>query len=381
MKQYLITSTCTFGMESILKREIMKLGYEIASSSDGAVSIKGDITDIYKLNLWLRTANRVLICIGDIAANTFDELFDNVKTLNWEDYIPRDGKFDVSRINSVKSKLFSLSDSQRIIKKAVVERLKAAYKTNTLPETKANYPIFATIKNDVAHLFLNTSGESLHRRGYRLQAGEAPLKETLAAGMIRLSGYDGTQQFADIMCGSGTLVIEAALIAANIPPGYKRNFALEDWGLLKAEDKARIRSEAEANFTTPEIRLLGSDIDGRVLKLARENAVRAGVEEFVSFQKLDFREFKSKKRYGILMCNPPYGERIGENKETEKMYADMRTVYDNLLDWKFFVLCGNDYFQRFFGKKADKNRKLYNGNMLTYLYQYFPERGAREFDN
>ncbi len=371
---YNITCTCTFGMESILKREIIKLGYEIVSSADGAVTVSGGITDIHKLNLWLRTANRVLIHAGSIPAETFDELFDGVMAIAWENYIPKNGKFNVTRISSAKSKLFSLSDSQRIIKKAMVERLRAAYKTQLLPETGADYPVIVSIKNDVAHLYLNTSGESLHRRGYRIQAGEAPLKETLAAGIIRLTGFDGTQQFADFMCGSGTIVIEAALIGANIPPGLNRSFAFEAWGLLSDTDKNRALEEAKAGIKAPELRLLGSDIDGGVLKIARENAARAGVQDYVSFQRLDFKEFSTKKHYGILVTNPPYGERIGEDKATNRMYTEMGKVYDRLVNWKLFVLCGNDYFQRYFGKKADKNRKLYNGNMLTYLYQYFPEK-------
>ncbi len=380
MTEYTITATCTFGLESILKREIIKLGYEIEQSADGAVSIRGGINDVYKLNLWLRTANRVLIHIADFPANTFDELFDHVKEIPWENYLKSDSKFDVSKINCVKSKLFSKSDCQSIIKKAMIERLKKKFKVERMPESGPNFPLFVNIKNDVAHLFLNTSGESLHRRGYRLQAGEAPLKETLAAGIIRLIGYEGgMQQFADIMCGSGTFVIEAAMIAANMPPGLNRSFAFEEWGWMKAEDKERILAEAKENIRQPEVRLLGSDIDGGVLKLARENAIRAGVEEFVSFQKLDFREFKSKKHFGAMIVNPPYGERIGADKETQKIYEDLRKVYDDLVGWKLFVLSGNDDFQRYFGKKADKNRKLFNGNMQTYLYQYFPEKSPREY--
>ena len=378
MTEYTITSTCTFGLETVLKREIQKLGYDIENSADGAVTIKGDITDVYRLNLWLRTANRVLIDLVGFPAHTFDELFDRVKDFSWELYLDKQSAFNVSKITCVKSKLFSKSDCQSIIKKAIVERLRKKYNCDRLPETGAYYPIFATIKKDIAHLYFNTSGASLHRRGYRLAAGEAPLKETLAAGIIRLSGYEGTQQFADVMCGSGTFVIEAAMIAANMPPGLKRTFAFEGWGLLKEEDKKRILTEAKENIVEPEIRLLGSDINGGVLKLARENAIRAGVEEFVSFQKLDFREFKSKKHYGVMIVNPPYGERIGADKETRKIYEDLRKVYDELVGWKLFVLSGNDDFQRHFGKNADKNRKLFNGNMQTYLYQYFPPRKPRK---
>ncbi len=378
MTEYTITATCTFGLETVLKREIQKLGFEIEKSANGAVSIKGDITDVYRLNLWLRTANRVLIDLVSFPANTFDELFDRVKEFSWELYLDKQSAFNVSKITCVKSKLFSKSDCQSIIKKAIVERLRSKFNCDRLPETGAYYPIFATIKNDVAHLYFNTSGASLHRRGYRISAGEAPLKETLAAGIIRLSGYDGTQQFADFMCGSGTFIIEAAMIAANIPPGLSRKFAFEKWELLTQDDKNKILSEAAAMREQPELRLLGSDIDGRVLKSARDNAKRAGVEDYVSFQTLDFRDFSSKKKCGIMICNPPYGERIGERKETEKIYKDMKDVYDRLDEWTLFVLCGNEKFPKLFGQKPTKNRKLYNGNMLVYLYQYFPKKIPQE---
>ena len=371
MNKFEITASCTFGMESILKREIIKLGYEIKKSSDGAVTILGDINDVYRLNLWLRTANRVLIHIATFPANSFDELYDNVKLVEWENYFKKNDKCNVSKISCVKSKLFSKSDSQRIIKKAIVDRLCTKYKTKRLPENASVYPLFVTIKNDICTLSLNTSGESLHRRGYRLSAGEAPMKETLAAGIIRLAGYEGNCQFADFMCGSGTFIIEAALIAGNIAPGKNRSFAFEDWNIISQKDKDAILGEAIENEKKVELRLLGSDIDGGVLKSARQNAIRAGVEDMVSFQKLNFSEFKSRKKNGIICVNPPYGERIGKGSNLKGMYADMKRVYDELENWKMFILCANPEFQKDFGKKADKNRKLYNGNMLTYLYEYF----------
>ncbi|MFA0816478.1 MAG: class I SAM-dependent RNA methyltransferase [Anaerofustis sp.] len=378
MKTYTITATCTFGLESVLKREIQRLGYEIAASSDGAVSIEGTIQDVDRLNLWLRTANRVLLPVAEFSALTFDELFDGTNAVHWEEFLPKDAKFNVAKISCVKSNLFSKSDCQSIIKKAAVERLKQVHGLNRMPESGADFPLFATIKNNRVSLSINTSGESLHRRGYRLSAGEAPIKETLAAGIIYLSGYDGSQQFADIMCGSGTFVTEAAMMASHTPPGLHRKFAFEAWGWHDDVQSLLLREEAKAAIAAPELRLLGSDIDAGVLKSARDNAKRAGVEEYVAFQKLDFREFRSRKKYGILIVNPPYGERIGEKKETERIYRDLKTVYDELDSWRLFVLSGNEDFQKQFGMKATKNRKLFNGNMLTYLYQYFPERAPRE---
>ena len=369
-KDYLITATCTFGLERVLKTEILKLGYEIAESSEGAVKIYGDITDVYRLNIWLRTSNRVLIQLGEGKAESFDELFELVKSIDWASYLPSDAKCNVSKITCVKSKLFSKSDCQRIIKKALSERLSKSYGFTRLPETGAEYPLFVTIKNDHVQLNLNTSGESLHRRGYRLAKGEAPLKETLAAGIILLSYYHGQCEFADIMCGSGTIIIEAALIAANRPPGINRQFAFEKWDLLTEKDQNNVKMEIESRTFQIKHRILGSDIDGSVLKNARENAERAGVSDDVSIQKLDFREFKSKKYNGLIVTNPPYAERIGEFKKTEKLYKDMSVLVESLNNWDISVLCGYSEFQRAFGRKADKNRKLFNGDMLTYLYQY-----------
>ncbi len=366
-----LVCTCAFGLESVLKKELRALGYTPSGASDGAVEVAGTAEDVLVLNMSLRCCNRVLLHMGMAPAETFDALYDAAYNLPWEDVVAKDGKFDVAKITCVKSRLMSKSDAQRIIKKAVAERLKAAYKASALPESGALYQIYAKIKNDACAFYLNTSGESLHKRGYRAQQVEAPLKETLAAGIILLSGYDGTQPFADVMCGSGTFVIEAALIASNTPPGLKRAFAFEAWGMLSQEANRRIRSDAEAAVTQPDIRLLGSDIDKKAVVTAQENAARASVAGITAFQTLDFREFSSKKKNGILMINPPYGQRIGEGGALRDMYAALKTVYDALEGWKLFVLCGNEDFQRFYGKKADKNRKLYNGDLLTYLYQYF----------
>lgn len=365
-----IALTCTFGLESVLKKELINLGYEISAVTDGAVHTKGGLTDIAVLNICLRTCNRVLIQMGEYKAENFDELFDNTKRVEWEKILNKDSKFYVSKISCVKSNIMSKTDSQRIIKKAIVDRLKSKYKIKALDENGAEYQIYVKIKKDTVSIFLNTSGESLHKRGYRLNQNEAPLKETLAAGIILLSGYDGYRQFADIMCGSGTIITEAAMIAANIAPCLNRNFAFEQWEVFNKIKMDNIRAEIKSKQNNDEIRLLGSDIDEKALRAARSNAQNAGVEHITAFQKLDFREFRSKKKGGILILNPPYGERMAKG-ETEQLYKDLRNVYESLDSWRMFVLCGNEEFERACGKKANKNRKLYNGNLLTYLYQYF----------
>ena len=371
-REYIITATCTFGLEKVLKTEILKLGYTIESSEEGGVQIRGNIDDVYRLNIWLRTSNRVLIQIGEGKAESFDELFDLARGIAWEDFLTKDAVCNVSKITCVKSKLFSKSDCQRIIKKALSERMSEVHSVRRLPETGAEYPVFVSIKNDYARLYLNTSGSSLHRRGYRLAKGEAPLKETLAAGIILLSSYHGQREFADIMCGSGTIVIEAALIAANLPPGISRTFAFESWNILTKHGKSAVQEEIESRTFPVRNRILGSDTDAGVLKYARENAQRAGVSSMTAFQKLDFREFRSKKRGGLIITNPPYAERLGEFKKTEKLYSDLSGLYDSLEGWDLSVLCGYQEFQRAFGRKASKNRKLFNGDMLAYLYQYEP---------
>jgi putative N6-adenine-specific DNA methylase len=318
---YNFVCTCAFGLESVLKRELRALGYAPAAVSDGAVEVSGTREDMLVLNMSLRCCNRVLLHMGTCRTETFDDLYDAAFGLPWEEIIAKDGKFDVAKITCVKSRLMSKTDAQRIIKKAVVDRLKSRYKAQTLPENGPAYQIYIKIKNDMCAFYLNTSGESLHKRGYRARQVEAPLKETLAAGIILLSGYDGTQPFADIMCGSGTFVIEAALIASNTPPGLRRSFAFESWGLLEKEACLRIRCEAEAKIIRPDIRLLGSDIDKKAVVTAKQNAERASAGDITAFQTLDFKDFSSKKKNGMLVINPPYGQRIGESGALRGMYA------------------------------------------------------------
>ena len=369
---YVITCTCAFGLESELKYEIKKLGYSIYKSEDGQVSIQGELKDIAVLNVWLRCANHVLIEVASGKTESFDELFELAKNTPWEEFLPKDARFDVTKISCVRSRLFSKSDCQRIIKKAVVDRLKEHYKIQTLSEEGAYYPIYASIKHDNARMYLDTSGDSLHKRGYRTEAGGAPLKETLAAGILMLSRYHSDHEFADFMCGSGTIVIEAGMMAANIAPGLNRSFAFEAWDNSIPDIISDIKAAAIDSITEPPCRLLGSDINENVVYHARQNAKRGGVENICFFQKADMRDFRSKKKNGIIVVNPPYGERIGRDKSTVQLYTDMRKVWEDLDGWTIAVLCGNPDFQRYFGIKADRNRKLYNGNLLSYLYMYYP---------
>ena len=370
-----IFATCAFGTESVLKREVTDLGYGIVSSRDGLVEISGSPSDAFMLNLSLRSANRVLVGMGSFPAKSFDELFEAVYSLPWEEMIPPDGRFNVEKITSVSSALFSKSDCQRIIKKAVVERLKKAHRRSVLPESGANYPIYVQIRKDNADIYLNSSGEGLNRRGYRLNKGEAPLMETLAASMVLLSGRRQEEDLADIFCGSGTIAIEAAMIATGTPPGISRSFAMEEWFPDERKSFAALREELRGRIHPPGSgRILASDIDGAQIANALKNAERAGVKEHIAFQKMDFRSFSSSRNKGIIITNPPYGERIMDRKETEGIYRDMGKLMERLPGWMLEVICANPDFQRSFGRKADRNRKLYNGNMLSYLYTYRPKK-------
>ena len=374
MNNLTIVATCTFGLEKVLKREVTDLGYEIDKVEDGKVYFKGNKKDVMNANLHLRTAGRVLIFITSFDAHSFDELFDNVENYPWEDIFEKNAGFNATKISSVKSKLFSKRDIQKIVKKSIVERLKRKYKLNKLSESGSYYELIVNIKKDKVSIFINTSGKGLHKRGYRENALKAPLKETLASGIILLSGYRGDRPFSDVMCGSGTIVIEAAMKAKNIAPGLNREFAFEKWKDYSSKDFELLKEEAREEIKPAEVRLLGNDIDYRAIKLANENAKKAGVEDAVAFQKMDMKEFRSRKKNGLMIVNPPYAERIGNEAEVIQLYKDFGKMYENLEDWKLFVLCAHPMFQKYFGEKADRNRKLFNGNMLCYLYQYYPKR-------
>lgn len=368
--RYDIVATCAFGIEGILKEELLKLGIKDIFVDNGKVTFKGDEEDIVRCNIWLRTADRILIKIKEFKAETFEDLFQGTKAVNWGEILPKDAKIHVVG-KSVKSKLFSVSDCQAIVKKAIIESMKNKYKIEWFEESGPTYKIEISLLKDIATLTLDTSGIGLHKRGYREIAGEAPLKETLASALVQLSRWTPDRILADPFCGSGTILIEAAMIGKNIAPGLNREFEAEKWPNFNKRIWEEERKRAREEINDKEFLLLGSDIDGKVLKVARENAKKAGVEKFVAFQKLPMEDFRSKKKYGVIITNPPYGERLMEKREVEGLYKRMGEVFSRLDSWSFFILTAHPEFQRHFGKRADKNRKLYNGKLLCYYYQYF----------
>lgn len=379
MAQFQIIATSAFGLESVLADEIRKLGYKEIKVENGMVTFTGDEMAIARCNLWLRSADRVLIKVGEFDAVTFDELFEKTKALPWADYIPEDGNFPVAKAKSVKSKLFSLSDSQAIVKKAVVESLKTKYRTDWFRENGPLYSIQVAILKDHVTLTIDTSGPALHKRGYRKLNNEAPLKETLAAGLVLLSKWKSERQFMDPMCGSGTILIEAAMIGLNMAPGSKRNFISETWDLIPEKAWKMAREETMDMFKyDADFRVLGSDIDGEVLRSARHNIHLFGLDDCISVQRLPISDLMSSREYGYIICNPPYGERLGEKREVEKLYQEMGTVFRKMDTWSYFILTSHPDFQKLFGCQADKNRKLYNGRILCYYYQYLSPRPPRK---
>ncbi|MDD3705020.1 MAG: class I SAM-dependent RNA methyltransferase [Clostridiaceae bacterium] len=367
-----LVAPCNFAVEAILSREIKSLGYEISKVEDGRVSFVADEKGICRSNLWLRTAERILVKIGEFEALSFDELFEKTKRLEWYRWIPKDAEFPVAKASSIKSKLFSTSDIQAIVKKAVVESLKTKYKQQWFEETGERYPIHVFLNRDKAALYLDTSGLSLHKRGYRELSNAAPIKETLAAAMVLLTPWKADRALIDPFCGSGTIPIEAAMIGLNIAPGHERSFVSGNWKWIggklwneaKEEAASMVRHDAVLNVQ-------GYDIDESALKVARINAKMAGLEDKLHFQKRDVKELSSKDRYGFIVTNPPYGERISDMKSVERLYKDMGKVFSNLETWSFYIITSHEEFERFFGRRADKKRKLYNGMMKTDLYQFF----------
>ena len=367
--EYTIIATATFGIESITAMELKNLGYKELKVENGRVEFKGNERDIARCNLWLRTADRVHIKAAEYKAETFEELFQGARAVTWGKLIPENGKMHVTG-KSVKSKLFSVPDCQGIVKKAVVESMKSQYKKEWFPEDGPVYKIEVSLLKDVCTLLIDTSGAGLHKRGYRQSAGEAPLKETLAASMVLISRWRSERILADPMCGSGTIAIEAAMIGKNIAPGINRSFVSEEWPGFDKVIWEDVRLEAQRAINSKEFRILASDVDGDVLKTARENAIRAGVEDYIAFQKLSVQQFQSRKRYGCIICNPPYGERLMDSEEVERLYKQMGRVFTSLQDWSYFILTAHPEFERCFGRRADKNRKLYNGRLQCYYYQY-----------
>lgn len=370
--EFELYSPCHFGLESVLKREILDLGYEITEVVDGRVSFKGDEAAIARANIFLRTTERVMIQIGSFKAVTFEELFQGIKSLPWEKYIPKNGKFWVKKAASIKSKLFSPSDIQKIVKKAMVARLSEKYNLSWFPEDGASYPLRITILKDVVTVGIDTSGESLHKRGYRKMTAKAPLTETLAAALISLTPWKKDRILIDPFCGSGTIPIEAALMGLNIAPGLKRDFEAMTWtNIIKESFFQQAREEAlDLVDRETKLSIQGYDIDGAVLEAARHNARLAGVEEQIHFQRRDISKLASPKKYGFVITNPPYGERLEEKETIPELYRIMGESLKNLENWSYYIISGYQDAEACIGRKADKNRKIYNGMMKTYFYSY-----------
>ena len=367
-----LIAPCHFGLEAVLKREIQALGYEISSTEDGRVSFYGDLSAVCRANIFLRTAERVLLNAGEFKAETFDELFEKTREIPWENYIPENGKFWVAKAASVKSKLFSPSDIQSIMKKAIVRRLQSSYHKEWFEENGASYPLRVFLKKDMVTVGIDTSGISLHKRGYREVSGKAPITETLAAALIMLTPWKGDRILVDPFCGSGTFPIEAAMMAADIAPGMNRSFTAEDWTNLfpkkmwyEAVDEAE--SRIKANIETD---IQGYDIDGDVIRIARRNAREAGVDHLIHFQERNVRDLRHSGKYGFIITNPPYGERLEDKKDLPQLYRTFGESFAGLDTWSAYMITSYEDAQRYFGRKADKNRKIYNGMLKTYFYQF-----------
>lgn len=372
MKTYELIAPCHFGLEAVLKREIYDLGYDITKVEDGRVTFVGDEEAICRANIFLRTAERVLLKVGQFHAETFDDLFEGIRAIAWENYIPVDGKFWVAKASSIKSKLFSPSDIQSIVKKAMVERLKQKYHINWFEETGASYPLRLFLMKDEVTVAIDTSGESLHKRGYRTMTSKAPITETLAAALIMLTPWRGDRILIDPFCGSGTFPIEAAMMAAGIAPGMNRSFTAENWTNLIDRQLwyDTVEEAAEQVNTDIEVDIQGFDIDGDVVKAARENAKRAGVENLIHFQQRPVSALSHPKKYGFIITNPPYGERLEEKEALPELYTQIGEAIRRLDSWSAYMITSYADTERYIGRKADKNRKIYNGMLKTYFYQF-----------
>jgi len=376
-----LVAPCNFAVEAILSREIKSLGYEITKVEDGRVSYIADEEGICRSNLWLRTAERVLVKIDEFEALSFEELFEKTKRLQWHRWIPKDAEFPVAKASSIKSKLFSTSDIQSIVKKAVVESLKTKYKQQWFEETGERYPIHVFFNRDKASLYLDTSGLSLHKRGYRELSNAAPIKETLAAAMVLLTPWKADRAFIDPLCGSGTIPIEAAMIGLNLAPGRGRSFVSDNWRWIGRKLWNGAKEEARSLERCDDaLNIQGYDIDESALKVARINAKKAGLEDKLHFQKRDISELSSKEKYGFIVTNPPYGERLSDIKSVEGLYNEMGKVFSRLETWSFYIITSHEGFERFFGRRADKKRKLYNGMMKTDLYQFFGPKPPKQVE-
>ncbi|WP_077368937.1 THUMP domain-containing class I SAM-dependent RNA methyltransferase [Anaerosalibacter sp. Marseille-P3206] len=378
MSEIELIATTTFGLEAVVKRELQNLNYNDLVVENGKITFKGEERDIPRTNLWLRSADRVLLKMGEFKATTFEELFEKTKALPWEEWITLDGEFTVTG-KAVDSQLMSVPDCQAIVKKAVVEKLKTKYNTEWFQETGAKFTIQVSLLKDIATLTIDTSGEGLHKRGYREISVEAPIKETLAAALVNLSFWNHERILADPFCGSGTIPIEAAMIGKNIAPGIQRSFASEEWPRVKKEYWKEERINArKAIIQDRELRIYASDIDSEAIEIAKENAFNAGVDDCIEFRVGDVLKFRANEEYGVIISNPPYGERIGEVKEVEKLYVDMGKKFRQLDTWSIYIITSNESFEYLYGKKADKKRKLFNGRIKVDYYQYYGPRPPRE---
>jgi putative N6-adenine-specific DNA methylase len=374
-----IIAATAFGMEAVCKREMQKLGYTDLFVENGRIEINGTFKDVVRLNLWLRTAERIKIKVGTFKAETFTELFDETKKIQWGKIIPKGGAFPVDA-KSVKSKLFSLSDCQKIVKKAIVEKLKEERKEDWLDESGVLYRFEVSLLNDIAEITLDTSGAGLHKRGYRKLIGFAPIKETMAAAMIDLSYWNKDRILLDPMCGSGTFPIEAALIARNIAPGLNRKFTAEKWENfdLSLWQKEKTAAKKLIDYDT-ELNLYGYDYDPEVVEIAKINADDAGVLEDVHFESKDFLKLdKLPWEYGVMITNPPYGERIDKRDEAIQIYKKFGQIMEENPTWSYYLLTSNEDFEGAAGKKSDRKRKLFNGNIKVDYYQYYGPRPPKE---
>jgi putative N6-adenine-specific DNA methylase len=376
--RFKLIATAAMGLEALVAKEVRDLGYE-CEVENGKVIFEGDEKAIARANMWLRTADRIKILVGEFKAYSFDELFEKTKSLPWEDYLPEDAQFPVQG-KSVKSKLYSVPDCQAIVKKAIVNKLQTYYnRTSWLEESGATFKLEVAIHKDTAFLTIDTSGQGLHKRGYRIGQGEAPLKETLAAALIQLTTWNPDRPFADPFCGSGTIPIEAALIGQNIAPGFNREFLSETWPWMsdKLWDDVRMEAEDLAKYDQP-LEIMGTDIDHRMIEVAKNNAFEAGLGELIQFKQMQVKDFFSDKSYGVIVGNPPYGERIGERKEVEHMYKAMGEAFEKMETWSKYIMTSHEGFEEFYGKKATKKRKLFNGFIRTDYYQYWGPRPPRK---
>lgn len=382
--EFELIAPCHFGLESVLKKEITELGYEIISVEDGRVTFKGDETVIPRANIFIRTAERILLKMGSFKAETFDELFEGTKALPWEEILPRDAKFWVTKATTNKSALFSGSSIQSIVKKAIVDRMKQTYHISHFEEDGDEYPVRVFIFKDMVSIGIDTSGTSLHKRGYRHLVGKAPISETLASALLMLTPWNKDRVLVDPFCGSGTFPIEAAMIGANIAPGMNREFTADAWDKVipkkiwyNAYDEAHdmIRKDIEMNIQ-------GYDLNPDIVKCAMANAKEAGVDKYIHFQARDVKDLSKPKHYGFIITNPPYGERLEDRKDLPDLYKTIGESFARLSDWSMYLITSYDEAEKYIGRKADKNRKIYNGMIKSYFYQFMgPKPPRKDKDN